>query len=195
MSYGGLYDIGMNTTIECARAECETIFVPRWKNQRYCGSSCAAKVNNSRVHKRVRTTHKCQRCGGPVSSSITIHCVLCYKITQQEEKQLRIESWLSGEWRGGTDAGLSNTIREYLLLKENYKCVKCGFNERHPDDNSCILEINHINGNGTDHRPGNLEVLCPNHHALTSSYRGRNHGNGRPVSYLRRVRATGFEPA
>jgi predicted RNA-binding Zn-ribbon protein involved in translation (DUF1610 family) len=94
--------------------------------------------------------------------------------------------WLSGEWKGGTNAGLSSIIRNYLLIQSNYSCKKCGFNTPHPDDNKTILEINHINGDGTDHSPHNLEVLCPNCHALTSNYRGRNLGNGRPVYYLRK---------
>ena len=35
------------------------------------------------------------------------------------------------------------------------------------------LEIHHINGNNTDNRVENLQLLCPNCHAQTSNYRGR----------------------
>lgn len=66
-------------------------------------------------------------------------------------------------------------------------CQKCGFNTVHSQDNRPILEINHIDGNGINHSPDNLEVLCPNCHALTDTYRGRNIGNGRPVSYTRKT--------
>lgn len=38
------------------------------------------------------------------------------------------------------------------------------------------LELNHINGISTDHCISNLELLCPNCHAMTSTYRGKNKG-------------------
>ena len=36
------------------------------------------------------------------------------------------------------------------------------------------LELHHINGDNTDNRIENILLLCPNCHALTSSYRGKN---------------------
>ena len=36
------------------------------------------------------------------------------------------------------------------------------------------LELNHINGNNTDNRIENIELLCPNCHAQTPTYRGKN---------------------
>jgi hypothetical protein len=35
------------------------------------------------------------------------------------------------------------------------------------------LELDHINGESTDNRIENLRILCPNCHALTSTYRGK----------------------
>lgn len=36
------------------------------------------------------------------------------------------------------------------------------------------LELDHINGVNNDHRLENLRMLCPNCHALTPTWRGRN---------------------
>ncbi len=38
------------------------------------------------------------------------------------------------------------------------------------------LELDHVNGDPTDNRLENLRILCPNCHALTDNYRGRNIG-------------------
>lgn len=38
------------------------------------------------------------------------------------------------------------------------------------------LELDHIYGDRADNRPENLRLLCPNCHALTPTYRGRNIG-------------------
>lgn len=40
------------------------------------------------------------------------------------------------------------------------------------------LELDHVNGQRDDNRLENLRLLCPNCHALTPTYRGRNIGNG-----------------
>ena len=41
-------------------------------------------------------------------------------------------------------------------------------------DKEVPLELNHINGNGHENRKSNIELLCPNCHALTETYRGKN---------------------
>ena len=39
------------------------------------------------------------------------------------------------------------------------------------------LELDHVNGRRTDNRLDNLRILCPNCHAQTDTYRGRNIGS------------------
>lgn len=39
------------------------------------------------------------------------------------------------------------------------------------------LELDHVNGDRRDNRLGNLRLLCPNCHAMTPTYRGRNIGS------------------
>ena len=64
------------------------------------------------------------------------------------------------------------------LLKEGWKqhkCEQCGLTEwcRQP----IPLELHHSNGISNDHRIANLRLLCPNCHALTDNYRGKNQHN------------------
>jgi len=56
-------------------------------------------------------------------------------------------------------------------LKE-HKCEKCNLTEW--NDQKIPLELNHIDGNRHNHHISNLELLCPNCHAQTDTYRGKN---------------------
>lgn len=60
------------------------------------------------------------------------------------------------------------------LLKENikeYKCENCKLKEW--CNKPIPLELHHINGIKDDLRIENLQILCPNCHALTNNYRGK----------------------
>lgn len=60
------------------------------------------------------------------------------------------------------------------LFREGYKqqqCEICGWAEV-SEDGRIPLEINHKNGNTTDNRIENIEILCPNCHSLKPFYRG-----------------------
>jgi len=59
-----------------------------------------------------------------------------------------------------------------------YKCEKCGC-DGHWQNGIISLEIDHINGDNKDNRIENLHYLCPNCHALTETYRGRNIGRSK----------------
>lgn len=61
------------------------------------------------------------------------------------------------------------------LFQENLKekrCERCGRTMWQGFD--IPLEVHHINGDNKDNRIENLSILCPNCHALTDSYRGKN---------------------
>ena len=185
---------------KCECRECYNFFKYRYGSTgKYCSQSCAAKENNRTYVKRKKLDDKEIVPTGKYKSGKIIYKTKCSEATcetligvrskycsdhySEVQAQSKLDKWLSGEWSGGTKLSLSQTIRTYLLEQANYKCSSCGFDKRHPDDNSCILEIDHSDGNPENHRPENLRVLCPNCHALTSTYRGRNAGSGRKLRY------------
>ena len=68
----------------------------------------------------------------------------------------------------------SNRLKSRLIeegLKE-YRCEKCKRTEW--EGQAIPLQLHHINGDRTDNRLENLQVLCPNCHALTDNYCGKN---------------------
>ena len=69
------------------------------------------------------------------------------------------------------------------LFKEKYfeqKCYKCGLIKWL--EQPAPLELEHINGDRFDNRIENLTINCPNCHALTPTYRGRNRGKKKAAS-------------
>ena len=75
--------------------------------------------------------------------------------------------------------GISRHIHRYLMEKFNAKCSRCGWGEVNPYTGNIPLEIEHIDGNYLNNKEENLDLLCPNCHSLTETYKGANRGKGR----------------
>jgi 5-methylcytosine-specific restriction endonuclease McrA len=61
------------------------------------------------------------------------------------------------------------------LIKEGHfehKCYVCGLTKW--NGKPAPIELEHINGDPLDNRLENLTILCPNCHAQTETYRGKN---------------------
>ena len=70
----------------------------------------------------------------------------------------------------------TNNLRK-RLLKEGIKEYRCECCKRTEWLGKPIkLELHHINGVKDDLRLSNLQILCPNCHAFTDNYRGKNRG-------------------
>lgn len=74
------------------------------------------------------------------------------------------------------------------LIREGYlkdECSICGWNKKPEGREFTPCELDHINGNPTDHRLENLRIICPNCHSLTETYRFRrgktNEAQGRKL--------------
>ena len=84
-------------------------------------------------------------------------------------KQFKLEDVLQKDFPYNTQR-LKNRLID-AGVKE-HKCEKCQRTEW--NGKPIPLELHHINGDRTDNRLENLQILCPNCHAQTDHYRGKN---------------------
>ncbi len=116
-----------------------------------------------------------------------------YDISKTRIKNLGLDtSHFKGQgWNKGKKLGPKRKLEELLvidkkhpyqsyklknrLLQEGIKihqCESCGISEWMGQ--LAPLELDHINGINYDNRLENLRILCPNCHAQTDTYRGKN---------------------
>lgn len=94
------------------------------------------------------------------------------------------QSWSKGKKLGSKkslpelfkmDSNYSSYKLKKRIFKEKLKKRKCESCKKSRWLNKPIpLELHHINGIPSDNRFSNLQILCPNCHALTDNYRGKN---------------------
>lgn len=70
-----------------------------------------------------------------------------------------------------TQKVLRGYVERHNIL--DYKCVNCGC-DGNWQGGKISLEIDHEDGDNTNNTIENLRYLCPNCHALTDTYRGKN---------------------
>ena len=114
-----------------------------------------------------------------------------YEQVQKYIKQLKLDTthFKGRAWNRGLTFGPRRPISDYLekgvpiqshqlrlrLLKDRvfpHKCNCCGITEW--NGLPTPLELEHKDGNHHNNSQSNLELLCPNCHAQTSTYRGKN---------------------
>ncbi len=152
----------MNKCLECNIDIKETL--------KFCGRKCSVIHNN-----KLRKT-KCSDC---LNCNTSLRGTLkgrkfcskkCEFIYKNNSKILLIEN----------NVNLSPRIlKAYLIKKYGNKCMKCNWNEVNKYTGNVPIELEHKDGNSENNILDNLELLCPNCHSLTSTYKALNIGNGR----------------
>lgn len=100
-------------------------------------------------------------------------CQSCLKQQQDEEK---IKHWLeTGDTGCKVATTLRNVIRDYIKESQNHKCAICGMEDTW-NGKELHFVLDHIDGDASNNSESNLQVLCPNCHAMTDSYMALNKG-------------------
>ncbi len=109
-----------------------------------------------------------------------------------KEHKLSVGHFKGKAWsKGLTGVGVFRRSLESILVEgsdyQSYKlkkrlfaaglkkptCELCGW-AKQSKDGRIPLELDHVNGVGTDNRIENLRILCPNCHSLQPTHRGLN---------------------
>jgi len=155
---------------------------------RFCCRPCA----NSRGPRSLETKRKISETisGGKLYIERNLKCLNCGTVLEKPKKYCckqcqidyqhnqYIKKWKSGEIDGSKSNGnsVSGYVRRYLWRKYNNKCSRCGWDTPNPITGKPILEIEHIDGNYKNNKEENLDLICPNCHSLTPTYKALNYG-------------------
>ena len=129
---------------------------------------------------RKTRTITCINCGNEHTVESKSRPALYCSFTCQHEfkRKAKIVLWLEREIYPGKKA-----VRWFLTKDRGEKCACC--NNDTWLDKPITLEIEHKDGNSDNNHPDNLELLCPNCHSYTPTYKAKNKGNGRHARRLR----------
>lgn len=124
-----------------------------------------------------RSTYNCICCGKESKFSYQKANKYCSIRCQNDyQRQQRVKKWLSNPQK---EHWLNNPgwAKDYLAEQQNNKCNICGITEwnRKP----ITFDMDHIDGNPSNNHPNNLQLICPNCHSQSATYKNRNRGSGR----------------
>lgn len=139
------------TMIEAVCKECRKPFrraVNQCGTMKYCGIRCRGRgVSRARQAKR------------PVAT-----CAVCGKVFKAHRSRLERSSHYYCSrgcyyLRHGHSKRLKRGTAGMQKLLTNSHCFDCGISEEY------LLTVHHVDGNRSNNKPSNWEILCHNHHA------------------------------
>lgn len=169
-------------------AKCKNLLSYDKRKNTYCSHSCAASCTNKGVLRTTRVDRFCFNAGCTetiIAASINKYC--SRKCSKQGLRQEIVEKWLSAP-EGLKNLDSNSAIALHIKGLAEYKCTLCGWAKINRHTGRVPVQIHHVDGNPENNTIENLQVLCPNCHALTQSYKGANRGKGRKNRYQKKRR-------
>jgi 5-methylcytosine-specific restriction endonuclease McrA len=147
------------------------------KNGNFCSRSCANSrtwSDEDKIKKSIaaKKSDKVKNVNRHYANNI--NRIEKYKKTIIRKQELRILEIIETPF----DELIWSDKRIKIYHEQQCKCNSCG-NDKWKNE-KIPLELEHKDGNNTNNNRDNLELLCPNCHALTSTWRGRNKKGQRP---------------
>ena len=118
-------------------------------------------------------TYKCLNCGIEVTKKNTKQKYCSNKCQGIYQRNQKIKKGIAS----------AISLKSYLIEKRGSECYVCGITEW--NNKKLVMELEHKDGNSSNNNLKNLELICPNCHSQTSTYKGANIGQGRHYRKLR----------
>ncbi|CAB4143293.1 HNHc domain containing protein [uncultured Caudovirales phage] len=138
--------------------------------KKFCNSSCAATYNNQRKPKRSEESRNRTRVAmiavGPMSAEARAKAVQTYT-----------DSRLRYLFQTPFEELAYQTKRVRVIIEQGGVCAHCGISEWRGQP--VCFEMDHIDGDNTNNARENLEILCPNCHSNTPTWKGRKANRNR----------------
>lgn len=157
--HNGQYGSGRFCTSGCARG-----FATRAKREEI-NSKVAMKLKG-RPSTAVREVYRSDKTKLKISNSLKA------RYSSQRDRYLI-------QWKAGVFNPSEDRAKRLLIHELGERCQRCGWAERNLYSNTIPIELEHKDGDYKNNRYGNVELLCPNHHSLTPTFRGLNVGKGK----------------
>lgn len=149
--------------------KCDAAIPYLLRRNKFCNHSCAATTTNAGRRRR-EVERPCLRCGQAAAN----RSAFCSKACADADL---VDRWQRGEISGNTPSGpLCRFVRLWLLAEADYKCQQCRWAGINPFHQRTALQVHHLDGDWRNERPENLQILCPNCHAMTENFMGRGKG-------------------
>lgn len=132
----------------------------------------------------------CKCCGKTFESKRSDIKFCSTDCSQKYRNDVYLNKWLNGEIKNKPTTDVSQNIRRFLYKKADYKCEKCGFEGYNKVTGNTILQIHHIDGDSGNNNIDNLEILCPNCHAMTENFMALNKGKSTRKDRYKNIRPT-----
>lgn len=94
----------------------------------------------------------------------------------------------SGEYKKFCECHIRTLMKCYLTRKNGHKCMICGLKEWFGVEIPLVCD--HIDGNSSNNELSNFRLVCNNCDSISSTFKGRNRGNGRKDRYKKKDSTT-----
>lgn len=147
----------------------------------FCCYECQSEYQRKKmIGNKIRKKEQkyCLFCGTEIGRKAKKYCSNFCQSEYQYQQYIK-------KWKQGLEDGmkgayqLSSYIKRYLFEKYDNKCCKCGWSQINPCTGNIPLETHHKDGDYTNNDENNLELLCPNCHSLTDTYKNSLNHEGR----------------
>ena len=148
--------------------ECKQKFNTKDYRAKFCSQSCSATHCNRNNPRNKKSPRIC-KCGNECRTRRNRYCDECIR-----SRAFNV--------RSVNEAQTDKSRRNALIRSTGNICSVCKNKEW--NNQPIPIELDHINGDASNNKLENLRLICPNCHAQTSSYKGKNKGRSTRKFYV-----------